>query len=132
MVEGKREMKEQIIAYEWYNTMTGHCYVDYIPKVGMDEVDGYTKTPLYKADEIMYVTGNGLDKVLVTEVERYIEERMPKEGEIQIQADLHFERGGYNDIWRSGAYWVVEWFRKRMEGDKKPMVEGDYSFETGV
>lgn len=47
--------------------------------------------------------------------DKMVEERMPKEEEIQEQADLHYERGGYNDIWRSGALW----FRSRMEGKSK-------------
>ena len=36
------------VAYEWYNYLTGHCYVDYCERVGMGECDGYTKTKLYK------------------------------------------------------------------------------------
>jgi len=36
------------LAYEWHNKKTGHCYVDYIPKNGMDEMNGYSKTPLHK------------------------------------------------------------------------------------
>jgi hypothetical protein len=43
-----RVESEKPVAYEWHNFTTGHCYVDYIPKPFMDEVDGYTKTPLYK------------------------------------------------------------------------------------
>jgi hypothetical protein len=35
-------------AYEWHNLTTGHCYVDYVPHIGMDEKDGYAKIPLFK------------------------------------------------------------------------------------
>ena len=42
------DMKDKIIAYEWHNLDTGHCYVDYIPKEGMSDKDGYSKFPLYK------------------------------------------------------------------------------------
>jgi hypothetical protein len=40
--------REKIIAHEWHNLETGHCYVDYIPHSGQDEKDGYTKFPLFK------------------------------------------------------------------------------------
>jgi len=39
---------EHPAAYEFHNLTTGHCYVDYVPRIDMDEKDGYTKTPLYK------------------------------------------------------------------------------------
>lgn len=39
-------------AYEWHNYKTGHCYVDYIPREGMGEKDGYNKIPLFKYDDI--------------------------------------------------------------------------------
>jgi len=39
---------ETPLAYEFHNYKTGHCYVDYIPRFAMDEMDGYTKIPLYK------------------------------------------------------------------------------------
>jgi hypothetical protein len=38
------------IAYEWHNKKTGHCYVDYVERKGMGELDGYIKTPLFKTN----------------------------------------------------------------------------------
>ena len=40
---------DKIIAYEWHNHETGHCYVDYVPHPEQDEKDGYTKTALCAA-----------------------------------------------------------------------------------
>jgi len=41
-------MKElTLVAHEWHNKETGHCYVDYIAHPGQDRIDGYTMKPLY-------------------------------------------------------------------------------------
>jgi len=41
-------MKElTLVAHEWHNKETGHCYVDYIAHPGQDRFDGYTMKPLY-------------------------------------------------------------------------------------
>lgn len=37
-----------LVAYEFHNYDTGHCYVDYISRNLMDENNGYTRIPLYK------------------------------------------------------------------------------------
>ena len=42
---------DKIIAYEWHNHETGHCYVDYVPHPEQDEKDGYTKTALCAAQQ---------------------------------------------------------------------------------
>lgn len=39
---------KQPVAFEWWNPLTGHCYVDYTSHLGQDEKDGYIKYPLYK------------------------------------------------------------------------------------
>lgn len=51
-IEGRINLIEEIkteepTAYEFHNHETGHSYVDYIPKDGMDEKDGYTIIPLH-------------------------------------------------------------------------------------
>jgi hypothetical protein len=45
--KGAVSSSKPALAYEWHNYKTGHCYVDYIPKTGMDEKNGYTKIQLY-------------------------------------------------------------------------------------
>ena len=47
----KPKVNQQPVAYEYHNHTTGHCYVDYIPRPGLGEEDGYVKTPLYKITE---------------------------------------------------------------------------------
>jgi len=37
-----------LVAYEFHNYNTGHCYVDYVARNLMSEDNGYTKIPLYK------------------------------------------------------------------------------------
>ena len=44
-------MKNNPIAYEWYNIETGHCYVDYIRHPDLEFDGEYTKTPLYKTEQ---------------------------------------------------------------------------------
>lgn len=39
----------QPTAYEFHDFETGHCYVDYIERVGMTAKEGYTKIPLFKS-----------------------------------------------------------------------------------
>ena len=46
--QGAVSSSKAALAYEFHNFKTGHSYVDYIHKNGMDEKDGYTKIPLYK------------------------------------------------------------------------------------
>ena len=54
MENSKKQKESIIVAYEWYNPSTGHCYVDYIPHDGQDEKNGYIKTPLYKKTELAW------------------------------------------------------------------------------
>jgi hypothetical protein len=42
--------ERDFIAYEWYNKETGHRYLGYMSRIGMGEENGYTKTPLVKAE----------------------------------------------------------------------------------
>ena len=100
------EMKET--AYEWHNESTGHCYVDYVPHNLMDENNGYVKTPLYKEDKILAITGHGLSEAidsevgrkLASEVERVIEERMPKKRSANATAYNDGYTQGYADALR--------------------------------
>lgn len=51
-LEGRTNMlftihKENLVAYEFHNHETGHCYVDYQERQGMTEKEGYIKTSLY-------------------------------------------------------------------------------------
>lgn len=46
------QLKLQPTAYEWHNYETGHCYVDYIERKDYEDARDYTKTPLYKLDDI--------------------------------------------------------------------------------
>jgi hypothetical protein len=64
----ERKQAEKIIAYEWHNTDTGHCYVDYVPRNLMDENNGYTKTPLFKREEILHIIGNDFCKIIDKEI----------------------------------------------------------------
>ena len=41
-------LNKEIVAYEFYNKQTGHCYVDYIERVGMGKNEGYEATALIK------------------------------------------------------------------------------------
>ena len=45
--EASRKEEPKVVAYEWHNHKTGHCYVDYVPHPGQGATEGYEKTPLY-------------------------------------------------------------------------------------
>lgn len=44
----EHNISEKIIAYEFHNYKTGHCYVDYMARPNMGETEGYKKIPLQK------------------------------------------------------------------------------------
>ena len=47
----KSEKSADTNMFEFHNYKTGHCYLDYIPHKNQDEKDGYTKIPLYYAQQ---------------------------------------------------------------------------------
>ena len=56
-IKERMPTEEEIIptAYEYFNSETGHCYVDYIPQPEMNEADGYTKIPLYNTHQAQHL-----------------------------------------------------------------------------
>jgi hypothetical protein len=46
--ENLNKQDDKPTAFEFHNYEAGHCYVDYISRVGQDVRDGYTKLPLYR------------------------------------------------------------------------------------
>ena len=126
-------MKEQIIAYEWHNADTGHCYVDYIAHNLMDENNGYIKTPLYKREEILHIIEHDFCKIIDEEVGRKVaevEKRMPTEEEIDnASKDLKIEEKGlelpneikemHEELLRIGFVIGAKYFRNRMKGGEK-------------
>ena len=76
------------------------------------------------------------DRELEDYISLLIAERMPNEEEADKWADYcasnttedHDKRVVYKAALSLGTIW----FRSRMKGSDKPMVGGDYSFETGV
>ena len=44
-------------AFEYHNSETGHCYVDYIERKDYEDAHDYIKTPLYKLSDIKLLYG---------------------------------------------------------------------------
>jgi len=96
------DMKDKIIAHEWHNEATGHCYVDYIPRVDMGEKNGYVKTPLYRAIEAQIPT------------EEEIREEFPIGSVEKMKYNFDYaEKMKENQYKRIGAFWL----RNRIKGD---------------
>jgi hypothetical protein len=124
MTDEGRKRAEEIIAYEWHNNDTGHCYVDYVAHNLMDENNGYVKTPLYKREEILHIIGHDFCKIIDKEVAIRIAEWMPtKEEDARLINEVfeYFEKNylSPNINWQKmAAKEVLRVFRSRMEEKK--------------
>ena len=55
-------------AHEWHNPETGHCYVDYIERKDYEDAGDYTKTPLYKLNDVklLWAVYDGDDESIIS------------------------------------------------------------------
>jgi hypothetical protein len=77
------------VAYEWHNLKTGHCYVDYIRHPDLEFDGEYTKTPLYKIEEIEQKESKGMtaEEILKNYLDLKISEELPKRHRLILYAD---------------------------------------------